>query len=136
MANKKINLQCLYRMIYLHQERFIMTKSEVVSRIVASVEKHIDCIDKTVNTKVALNNATFALTEKINSIYNTRDIKELGSNAEIRNAKISVETVAETKNVLDLENQLEIARAEEAKAKANVDQIRYIVRVLEANIEE
>ena len=113
-----------------------MTKSEVVSRIVASVEKHIDCIDKTVNTKVALNNATFALTEKINSIYNTRDIKELGSNAEIRNAKISVETVAETKNVLDLENQLEIARAEEAKAKANVDQIRYIVRVLEANIEE
>ena len=113
-----------------------MTKSEVVSKIVASVEKHIDSIDKTVNTKIALNNASYALTEKINSIYNSRDVKELGSNAEIRNAKIALETIEESKTVLALENALEIARAEEIKAKAHVDQMRYIVRILEANIEE
>ena len=112
------------------------TKSEVVSKIVASVEKHIECIDKTVNTKIALNNASFALTEKINSGYNPRDIKELGANAESRNAQSSLETAVESRSVLELENQLEIARAEEAKAKAHVDQMRYIVRILEANIEE
>ena len=113
-----------------------MTKSEVVSKIVASVEKHINSIDKTVNTKIALNNASYALTEKIHSIYNSRDVKELGSNSETRNAKIAVETVEESLSVLQLENELEIARAEEIKAKAYVDQMRYIVRILEANIEE
>ena len=113
-----------------------MTKSEVVSKIVASVEKHINSIDKTVSTKIALNNASYVLTEKIHSIYNSRDVKELGSNSETRNAKIAVETVEESKAVLALENALEIARAEETKAKAHVDQMRYIVRILEANIEE
>jgi hypothetical protein len=113
-----------------------MTKSEVVSKIVASVEKHIFSIDKTVNTKIALNNASYALTEKVHSVYNTRDVKELGSNSEIRNAKIALETAVESRSVLELENQLEIARAEEIKAKAYVDQMRYIVRILEANIEE
>ena len=113
-----------------------MTKSEVVSKIVASVEKHINSIDKTVSTKISLNNASYALTEKIHSIYNSRDVKELGSNSETRNAKIAVETVEESKAVLALENALEIARAEETKAKAHVDQMRYIVRILEANIEE
>lgn len=113
-----------------------MTKSEVVSKIVASVEKHINSIDKTVNTKIALNNASYALTEKVHSVYNTRDVKELGSNAEIRNAKIALETAVESRSVLELENELEIARAEEIKAKAYVDQMRYIVRILEANIEE
>ena len=113
-----------------------MTKSEVVSKIVASVEKHINSIDKTVSTKIALNNASYVLTEKIHSIYNSRDVKELGSNSETRNAKIAVETVEESKAVLSLENALEIARAEETKAKAHVDQMRYIVRILEANIEE
>lgn len=118
------------------REVTIMTKSEVVSKIVASVEKHIFSIDKTVNTKIALNNASYALTEKVHSVYNTRDVKELGSNSEIRNAKIALETAVESRSVLELENQLEIARAEEIKAKAYVDQMRYIVRILEANIEE
>jgi hypothetical protein len=118
------------------REVTIMTKSEVVSKIVASVEKHIFSIDKTVNTKIALNNASYALTEKVHSVYNTRDVKELGSNSEIRNAKIALETAVESRSVLELENQLEMARAEEIKAKAYVDQMRYIVRILEANIEE
>jgi hypothetical protein len=118
------------------REVTIMTKSEVVSKIVASVEKHIFSIDKTVNTKIALNNASYALTEKVHSVYNTRDVKELGSNSEIRNAKIALETAVESRSVLELENQLEMARAEEIIAKAYVDQMRYIVRILEANIEE
>ena len=54
-----------------------MTKSEVVSKIVASVEKHINSIDKTVSTKIALNNASYALTEKIHSIYKNRRLPNL-----------------------------------------------------------
>jgi hypothetical protein len=60
----------------------------------------------------------------------------LGSNAETRNAVIALADSEESKTVLALENALEIARAEEIKAKAHVDQMRYIVRILEANIEE
>ena len=137
MSNKKNKIALMvYGDILNPREVTTMTKSEVVSKIVASVEKHIFSIDKTVNTKIALNNASYALTEKIHTIYNSRDVKELGSNSETRNAKIAVETVEESKAVLALENALEIARAEEIKAKAYVDQMRYIVRILEANIEE
>jgi hypothetical protein len=137
VSNKKNKIALMvYGDILNPREVTTMTKSEVVSKIVASVEKHIFSIDKTVNTKIALNNASYALTEKIHTIYNSRDVKELGSNSETRNAKIAVETVEESKAVLALENALEIARAEEIKAKAYVDQMRYIVRILEANIEE
>jgi hypothetical protein len=137
VSNKKNKFALMvYGDILNPREVTTMTKSEVVSKIVASVEKHIFSIDKTVNTKIALNNASYALTEKIHTIYNSRDVKELGSNSETRNAKIAVETVEESKAVLALENALEIARAEEIKAKAYVDQMRYIVRILEANIEE
>ena len=107
-----------------------------ICEVASDIKEHINSIDKTVSTKIALNNASYALTEKIHSIYNSRDVKELGSNSETRNAKIAVETVEESKAVLALENALEIARAEEIKAKAHVDQMRYIVRILEANIEE
>lgn len=112
-----------------------MNKNEVIAKFMAVVEKHVDAIDNTANAKVNYNNASFALTDKVNAIYLTNDIKELGSNAEIRGAKIASLTSAEQQAIRVLENELEIARAKEARTKAEVEQMKYIIRALEAKAE-
>jgi hypothetical protein len=112
-----------------------MNKNEVISKFMAVVEKHVDAIDNTANAKVNYNNASFALTDKVNAIYLNNDIKELGSNAEIRSAKIASLTSAEQQAIRLLENELEIARAKEARTKAEVEQMKYIIRALEAKSE-
>ena len=112
-----------------------MNKNEVISKFMAVVEKHVDAIDNTANAKVNYNNASFALTDKVNAIYLNHDIKELGSNAEIRSAKIASLTSAEQQAIRTLENELEIARAKEARTKAEVEQMKYIIRALEAKAE-
>jgi hypothetical protein len=112
-----------------------MNKNEVISKFMAVVEKHVDAIDHTANAKVNYNNASFALTDKVNAIYLNNDIKELGSNAEIRGAKIASLTSAEQQAIRTLENELEIARAKEARTKAEVEQMKYIIRALEAKAE-
>ena len=101
----------------------------------AIVEKHVDAIDNTAQAKVNYNNASFALTDKVNTIYLNHDSKELGSNAEIRGAKIASLTSAEQQAIRTLENELEIARAKEARTKAEVEQMKYIIRALEAKSE-
>jgi len=101
----------------------------------AIVEKHVDAIDNTAQAKVNYNNASFALTDKVNAIYLNHDSKELGSNAEIRSAKIASLTSAEQQAIRTLENELEIARAKEARTKAEVEQMKYIIRALEAKAE-
>ena len=112
-----------------------MNHTEIVSKFMAYVEKHVEAIDSTAKAKVNLNNASFALTDKINAIYLNNDIKELGSNAEIRGAKIASLTSAEQQAIRVLENELEIARAVEARTRAEVDQMKYIIRALEAKSE-
>ena len=112
-----------------------MNKNEVITKFMAVVEKHVDAIDNTANAKVNYNNASFALTDKVNAIYLNNDIKELGSTAEIRGAKIASLTSAEQQAIRVLENELEIARAKEARTKAEVEQMKYIIRALEAKAE-
>ena len=112
-----------------------MNKNEIISKFMAIVEKHVDAIDNTAQAKVNYNNASFALTDKVNAIYLNHDSKELGSNAEIRSAKIASLTSAEQQAIRTLENELEIARAKEARTKAEVEQMKYIIRALEAKAE-
>jgi hypothetical protein len=113
-----------------------MTKSELIARIVNTSEAHAKAVQQTVDARVMLNNATLALSEKVNTIYTTRDIKELGSNAEIRNANIAKETAEESLAVHNYNNTLEIAKAQEAVAKLQFDQLKYIVRLLEVSVED
>lgn len=113
-----------------------MTKSELIARIVQTSEAHAKAVQQTVDAKILLNNATLALTEKVNSIYTSRDIKELGSNAEIRNANIAKETAEESNIVHALTNTLETAKAQEAVTKLQFDQMKYIVRLLEVSVED
>ena len=112
-----------------------MNKNEIISKFMSIVEKHVDAIDNTANAKVNYNNASFALTDSVNAIYLNQDVKELGSNAEIRSAKIASLTSAEQQAIRLLENELEIARAKEARTKAEVEQMKYIIRALEAKSE-
>jgi hypothetical protein len=112
-----------------------MNKNEIISKFMSIVEKHVDAIDNTAQAKVNYNNASFALTDKVNAIYLNHDSKELGSNAEIRGAKIASLTSAEQQAIRTLENELEIARAKEARTKAEVEQMKYIIRALEAKAE-
>ena len=113
-----------------------MTKSELIARIVNTSEAHAKAVQQTVDARVMLNNATLALSEKVNTIYTTRDIKELGSDAEIRNANIAKETAEESLAVHNYNNTLEIAKAQEAVAKLQFDQLKYIVRLLEVSVED
>jgi len=50
-------------------------------------------------------------------------------------AKIASLTSAEQQAIRTLENELEIARAKEARTKAEVEQMKYIIRALEAKAE-
>jgi hypothetical protein len=113
-----------------------MTKSELIARIVNTSEAHAKAVQQTVGARIMLNNATLELSVKVNTIYTSRDIKELGSNAEIRNANIANETADESLAVHNCNNALEIAKAQEAVAKLQFDQLKYIVRLLEVNVED
>jgi len=60
---------------------------------------------------------------------------EAGSNAESRNAKISEKTQDLILAKREAEYLLELARANETRLKAEVDQIKYIIRALEVKEE-
>jgi hypothetical protein len=108
-----------------------MTKDEVIAKFVKSVSAYNKAIDETTKVRVAHNEAEFVLADKVASIYREKDAKELGSNAEIRNANLALMTTDEQKLVRELENKLELARAKENKAKNEVDQMKYIIRALD-----
>ena len=108
-----------------------MTKDEVIAKFVKSVSAYNKAIDETTKVRVAHNEAEFVLADKVASIYREKDAKELGSNAEIRNANLALMTNDEQKLVRELENKLELARAKENKAKNEVDQMKYIIRALD-----
>jgi hypothetical protein len=108
-----------------------MTKDEVIAKFMKSVSAYNKAIDETTKVRVAHNEAEFVLADKVASIYREKDAKELGSNAEIRNANLALMTNDEQKLVRELENKLELARAKENKAKNEVDQMKYIIRALD-----
>ena len=108
-----------------------MTKDEVIAKFVKSVSAYNKAIDETTKVRVAHNEAEFVLADKVASIYREKDPKELGSNAEIRNANLALITADEQKLVRELENKLELARAKENKAKNEVEQMKYIIRALD-----
>ena len=112
-----------------------MKKEEVIAKFMKSVSAYNKCIDETTKIKVEMNNAEFVLADKVASVYLQKDAKELGSNAEIRNANISLLTEEEQVIVRNLSNNLELAKARELKARNEVDQMKYIIRALEAQAE-
>lgn len=109
-----------------------MTKSEIIVNLLASKDAYKKAVDTTLQARLNLTKAQDLLNNKTNDIYTTRDIKELGSNAEIRSANIAKETAMETELVSSSNLDFETAKAEETKARLEFDTMRYIVRLMEA----
>ena len=112
-----------------------MTKQEVISTFMKYVNQYTDAIDKTAQFNIAYKKSSYALEDAVNLIYRDIDPKELGSNAEARTAKVSAKTQDLINAKREAEYQLENARANESKIKAEVDQMKYIIRALEAKEE-
>ena len=112
-----------------------MTKTEVITMFMGAVDKYTKAIDKTAESNISYKKSVYALEDAVNLIYRNFDAKELGSNAEARNAKVSEQTQTLIVAKREAEFELEVARANESRIKAEVDQIKYIIRALEVKEE-
>lgn len=112
-----------------------MTKTEVITMFMNAVGQYTSAIDKTAESNINFKKSVYALEDAVNLIYRNVDAKELGSNAEARNAKVSEKTQDLIVAKREAEFELETARATEARIKAEVDQIKYIIRALEVKEE-
>jgi len=112
-----------------------MTKTEVITMFMGAVDKYTKAIDKTAESNISYKKSVYALEDAVNLIYRNVDAKELGSNAEARNAKVSEQTQTLIVAKREAEFELEVARANESRIKAEVDQIKYIIRALEVKEE-
>jgi thymidylate synthase len=122
--------------IISHQtEELEMTKTEVINMFMKAVGQYTTAIDKTAESNIEYKKSVYALEDAVNLIYRNVDAKELGSNAESRNAKVSEKTQDLIVAKREAEYHLETARANEARIKAEVDQIKYIIRALEVKEE-
>ena len=112
-----------------------MTKQEVITMFMKAVGQYTSAIDKTAESNINYKKKVYALEDAVNLIYREIDPKELGSNAEARSAKVSEKTQQLIIAKREAEFQLESARANENRIKAEVDQIKYIIRALEVKEE-
>ena len=112
-----------------------MTKQEVITMFMKAVGQYTSAIDKTAESNINYKKSVYALEDAVNLIYREIDPKELGSNAEARSAKVSEKTQQLIIAKREAEFQLESARANENRIKAEVDQIKYIIRALEVKEE-
>ena len=112
-----------------------MTKKEVITMFMNAVGQYTNAIDKTADSNINYRKSVYALEDAVNLIYREVDPKELGSNAECRNAKVSEKTQDLIIAKREAEFILESARANENRIKAEVDQIKYIIRALEVKDE-
>ena len=112
-----------------------MTKKEVITMFMNAVGQYTTAIDKTADSNINYRKSVYALEDAVNLIYREVDPKELGSNAECRNAKVSEKTQDLIYAKREAEFLLETARANESRITAEVDQIKYIIRALEVKEE-
>lgn len=107
-----------------------MKKEDVIKLFMIAVAQYTTAIDKTTDSNIKYKKSVYALEDAVNLIYREADPKELGSNAESRNAKVSEKTQDLIIVKREAEFLLETARANESRTKAEVDQMKYIIRSL------
>lgn len=107
-----------------------MKKEDVINLFMIAVAQYTTAIDKTTDSNIKYKKSVYALEDAVNLIYREVDPKELGSNAESRNAKVSEKTQDLIIVKREAEFLLETARANESRTKAEVDQMKYIIRSL------
>ena len=109
-----------------------ITTLDAINKLVAFNQLYNNIVSKTVEIKNTLSEAEWELEDAKNEILNNvSDIKELGSNAEQREAKLSGLLAEQVKAVRSATLRYELAKAEEQKCRANLEFAKHLVRASE-----
>jgi hypothetical protein len=109
-----------------------LTTMDAVKKLMEFNKLYNTIVTATVNEKNALTQAEWALEDAKFDILRTVDVKELGSNSEQREAKLSGMLVEQVKVVRSTTLRYELMKAEEQKCRANLEFAKHLVRASEA----
>jgi hypothetical protein len=109
-----------------------LTTMDAVKKLMEFNKLYNTIVTATVNEKNALTQAEWALEDAKFEILRTVDVKELGSNSEQREAKLSGMLVEQVKAVRSSTLRYELMKAEEQKCRANLEFAKHLVRASEA----
>ena len=107
------------------------TTLEAVNKLVAFNQLYNKVVSTTTEAKNALTQAEWALEDAKFEILRNVDVKELGSNAEVRESKLSAMLAEHIQLVRKSTLNYELAKAEEQKCRANLDFAKHLVRASE-----
>ena len=108
-----------------------ITTLEAVNKLVSFNQLYNKIVTATTEAKNALTQAEWAFEDAKFEIIRNVDIKELGSNAEQREAKISALLADNIQQVRRATLNYELAKAEEQKCRANLEFAKHLVRASE-----
>jgi hypothetical protein len=108
-----------------------LTTMDAVKKLMEFNKLYNTIVTTTVNEKNALTQAEWALEDAKFEILRSADVKELGSNAEQREAKLSGMLAEQVKDVRTATLRYELAKAEEQKCRANLEFAKHLVRASE-----
>jgi hypothetical protein len=112
-----------------------LTTMDAVKKLMEFNKLYNTIVTATVNEKNALTQAEWALEDAKFEILRTVDVKELGSNSEQREAKLSGMLVEQVKVVRSTTLRYELMKAEEQKCRANLEFAKHLVRASESLME-
>ena len=108
-----------------------LTTMDAVKKLMEFNKLYNNIVTVTVNEKNTLTQAEWALEDAKFEILRSADVKELGSNAEQREAKLSGMLAEQVKDVRSATLRYELAKAEEQKCRANLEFAKHLVRASE-----
>jgi len=112
-----------------------LTTMDAVKKLMEFNKLYNTIVTATVNEKNALTQAEWALEDAKFEILRTVDVKELGSNSEQREAKLSGMLMEQVKVVRSTTLRYELMKAEEQKCRANLEFAKHLVRASESLME-
>jgi hypothetical protein len=109
-----------------------LTTMDAVKKLMEFNKLYNTIVTTSVNEKNNLTQAEWALEDAKFEILRSADVKELGSNAEQREAKLSGMLAEQVKAVRSATLRYELVKAEEQKCRANLEFAKHLVRASEA----
>jgi hypothetical protein len=108
-----------------------LTTMDAVKKLMEFNRLYNNIVTTTATEKNALTQAEWDLEDAKFEILRSTDVKELGSNAEQREAKLSGMLAEQVKAVRSATLRYELAKAEEQKCRANLEFAKHLVRASE-----
>jgi hypothetical protein len=112
-----------------------LTTMDAITKLMEFNKLYNTIVTSTVNEKNTLTQAEWALEDAKFEILRTIDVKELGSNAEQREAKLSAMLTEQVSAVRSATLRYEVAKADEQKCRANLEFAKHLVRASELLME-